>query len=262
MSQPAPHFLHPAAFIFLPLLSFHIYRYNYSFSHKMASLEQLPQELLLLIFGAVSDANDLCSLALTGRKLYDAILEDERRVCKQVLQNQIHHDILKDLVFAWKAGEQLSRLQPRARWTPEMHRDILEQYVNVDTNMLFEDWSISKALGLTRLYGAVTYLRDAIAQRALDIAQRRYGPAMVNAEESRVTFTESCRIERALCRFELFRCLFVRQELSPRNDYEREVFWNLFAPWEREQVACVWDYFYCSLFDGTPLTSNVLLSAH
>lgn len=112
---------------------------------------------------------------------------------------------------------------------------------------------MAKALGIARLCDAVNYFASDCAEEGLRIGHQRYSLQM--SQEPRPSRLETLRVQRAFCRLELYTCLFTRSDPPSTgeiaDEQKRSIFWDKYAPWENEQVACVLDYFYRRLTDST-----------
>ncbi|KAF7196796.1 hypothetical protein HII31_01714 [Pseudocercospora fuligena] len=214
-------------------------------------LAQLPQELLLRVIEEIDNMSSLTALTLTCHAVHNTILQHERLVCERVLLNHIRGPDWKDLVFACT----ILREEPREGWTPTEQQRLVQDHQNLSDEQAVADMTLDKAVSIATLFDAIDYFSSGCAAKALAIAHERYCPDA--SEEPVPTEPEILRNRRAFLHFELYCSLFSRLDNWPRADQDndavdnhiRSIFWDKYSPWEMEQVACVYDYFYRRLGD-------------
>ena len=213
-------------------------------NHSQLQLTSLSPELKCAIFTSLPDVTSTKSLALTSSSFYYTFLDAQSLILTQVLQNQIATDLLHGAFAASKA----SKLPV---WTKQAVRDFLTEYFGTSVPHKTHRWSLSEALHVSKIHSCVEFFATEFASFALSKNRTMHGS---NAAPS---FTESIRIRRVLYRFELYCNLFrkpgfdrmVRGERncliqpSPFEAQElRGIFFDMFSPWENEQLGCIHDY--------------------
>ncbi|KAK3708809.1 hypothetical protein LTR37_011330 [Vermiconidia calcicola] len=216
-------------------------------------LIQLPPEVLLRVMEEIDDVFTLRALALSCHSVRNIIFKHERTLCRRVLKNLVAGLGAKDVAVAWEARQQLSAMPARTGWSAPAQEQFLERHHAITDEQSVADMTMCKALSIARLYDAMRYFACDCAEGGLRNWYERHPSHL--SQEPGASELEIIRIQRALCRFELYSCLFTGLD-SQSSDYgeqyderERSVFWDRFAPWENEQVTCVYDYFYRRLTD-------------
>lgn len=221
------------------------------------SLLQLPSEVQLLIFEEIDNVFALRALALTSHAVRDSIFKHERILCQRVLINHVGELGLKHLLLTYDARQHLLSLPPRTGWTIAEQRRLLDRYDGFDDEQSITDLTMSKALSVARLFDAIDYFACHYAKEGLQSGHARYSSDV--SQEPEPSKLEMLRIQRTLCRFELYCCLFTRPyRLFPElyfplslegRKWKRTLFWDRYALWEHEQMACIHDYFQRRLTD-------------
>lgn len=202
---------------------------------QRSALEQLPNEIKSAIFAALPDVRSLRCVILAGRVLYFAFKSDESSIVRQVLSHQIQQCVLGDAVTVWKA----KRAELKG-WNRQ-HIDRLFEGYHYGTDAFLQTCDLASALEIARFRETVQSLSSCLADQSLRSFSEKYGNGDVFQAASQ---KEMIRIERAFYRFELY-CVFfgnTEERLIDPGRKQREAFWDRFAPWEIEQIACVYEH--------------------
>lgn len=201
-------------------------------------------ELKCVIFTSLPDVTSARSLALTSSSFYHTFLDAQSIVLTQVLQNEISTDLLHGAFAAYKASK-------IPVWSKQAIQVFLIEYFGSSVPHKFQKWNLSEALHMSRVHGCVEFFAAEFASFALSKNSTTRGS---NAAPS---FTELIRIKRILYRFELYCNLFRKPshdrmirdkrncliQPSPFGKQEqRHIFFDMFSPWENEQLGCIHDY--------------------
>ena len=204
----------------------------------------LAPELKCAIFQKLPDVTSAKSLALTSSSFYHTFLDAQSVLLAQVLQNEITTHLLHGAFAAFKA----SRIPV---WTKEAVQGFLDEYFGDFIPHKSQKWKLSEALHMSKVHSCVEFFATEFASAALSKNPTARGS---NAAPSAA---EMIRIKRILYRFELYCNLFRK----PRHDQmirgerncliqpspfgkeeQQDVFFNMFSPWENEQLGCIHDY--------------------
>lgn len=209
-----------------------------------SQLTSLTPELKGAIFQNLPDVTSAKSLALTSSSFYYTFLDARSLILTHVLQNQISTDLLHSAFAAFKASK-------IPVWTKQAVRDFLGEYFGNSVPHESQKWNLSEALHMSKIHSCVDFFAAEFASFALSKIPTARGS---NAAPS---LTEMIRIKRILYRFELYCNLFrkpshdrmirgKRNCLTRPNPFgkqeQRDIFFNLFSPWENEQLGCIHDY--------------------
>ena len=201
-------------------------------------MDRLPTELLLMVLSEIDDVASLQSAFLSSpwvrnpfsNPLLNKKLRDE--VTFRVLNNEIGSDILPEALLTF-----LSKPLVRARG------DVLSKFLNhaKRTRLAELSWSITDALEISRFHIIIDNFSRNYANKVLA------GAPTSDYKVPRITQptpTETGRIQRAFYRFEIFCNLFPPLSNISYNKMKDEWadFFNRFAPWENEQLACIHDF--------------------
>ncbi len=207
-------------------------------------LTSLSPELKCAIFTNLLDVTSVRSLALISSSFYYTFLDAEHLILTQVLQNEISTDLLHGAFAAYQASK-------IPVWTKPAVHEFLGEYFGKLVPHKAKKWSLSEALHMSKLHRCVEFFAAKFASVALS---KNPTTRDSNATPS---CTEMIRIKRILYRFELYCNLFrkpgfdrmVRGERncliqpSPfRTQEQQDIFFDMFAPWENEQLGCIHDY--------------------
>ena len=207
-------------------------------------LTSLTPELKCAIFTSLPDVTSAKSLALTSSSFYYTFLDAQSLILTQVLQNEITTDLLHGAIAAYKAAK-------IPVWTKQAVEEFLDEYFGNSVTLEAHRWNLSEALHMSKIHSCVEFFATEFASFALSKNRTIQGS---NAAPS---FTELIRIKRVLYRFELYCSLFrkpgsdrmVRGErncliqASPfKAQEQRGLFFDMFSPWENEQLGCIHDY--------------------
>ena len=209
-----------------------------------SQLTSLAPELKCAIFQNLPDVTSAKSLALISSSFYHTFLDAQSVLLTQVLQNEITTNLLHGAFAASKA----SRIP---LWTKQAVRGFLDEYFGDFNPHKSQKWKLSEALHMSRVHSCVEFFAAEFASAALSRNPTARGS---NAAPSAA---EMIRIKRILYRFELYCNLFrkphhdrmIRGERncliqpSPfEKEEQRDVFLDMFSPWENEQLGCIHDH--------------------
>lgn len=207
-----------------------------------ARLDGLQVELIQEILAALPDVESLISAVLTGPCLYLSFLAAESYITKKVLLRQIHPNLLHDAV-----AELSSRRTP---WTEQEAEDFLAQYFARDKPPFHSllKWKLSQALPLIRLHHVIDFFLNDLTSPIL-----AGNPMSTNTEKPCSTMplssSERNRITLNFYRFQIY-CNLFRGWWGNKNPIrppihsidQKEKYFQHFAPWENEQLCCIYDY--------------------
>jgi hypothetical protein len=214
-------------------------------NHKATknTIFSLPREINNLIMCNLSDIQSLKAVILSHSFFYRLFLEGRNSIIHQIVSRTIPSGLLFHAVIILES----SRLQP---WARGKVKHLLHLYHHKRDILLSRQWTISDALALCQFHHHVSFFASNFAMSALSKL-----PPNPDAKEPSLTpsMTEWSRIYRNFYRFELYCNLFRpyggKKEPQPRLSAEeqRELFFDLYSPWENEQLACVHDFLWRSL---------------
>ena len=129
---------------------------------------------------------------------------------------------------------------------------LCEQYFNHDINPPSQ-WSSTEALYVHFLYIYVRYLADNLASVCGDMIRVKMKKEDSIEASRPPSAMELLRIERSLCRYEMWINLFTH--VQPRNpnphiiskEEEAHAFFKRFAPWESEQLFCIHHHLFSQM---------------
>lgn len=207
-------------------------------------LTSLAPELKCAIFTSLPDVTSARALALTSPSFYYTFLDSQSLILTQVLQNEITADLLHGAFAAYKACQ-------IPVWTKQAVQHFLTEYFGDSVPHKAHRWTLSEALHMSKVHSCVEFFAAEFASFALSKNRTTRGS---NAAPS---FTELIRIKRIFYRFELYCNLFRKPRYdqmlrgerncliqpSPLEAQEqRDIFFDMFSPWENEQLGCIHDY--------------------
>lgn len=213
-------------------------------NQSQLQLTSLTPELKCAIFTSLPDVTSAKSLALTASSFYYTFLDAQSLILTQVLQNEITTDLLHGAFAAYKATK-------IPVWTKQAVQDFLAEYFGKSVTHEAHRWNLSEALHMSKIHSCVEFFATEFASFALSKNRTIQGS---NAAPS---FTELIRIRRVLYRFELYCNLFRKPgfdrmlrgerncliQPSPfKAQEQRGIFFDMFSPWENEQLGCIHDY--------------------
>ncbi|KAI3323322.1 hypothetical protein HD806DRAFT_544087 [Xylariaceae sp. AK1471] len=212
---------------------------------RPSPIGELPVELVRSVLSALPDITSLKTAVLSCPLFYYTFLEAETTITMQVLLNEIGISVLPEAIAAYESSRVRSVVSDPI--CPEAIVDFLNQ--NFSQRLTPPRCcSLQKALQLERLHLCV----DGFAQKFASAALAEHP---IDRSESLATYEETCRIERALYRFEIYCNLFSKPrkvrpypwwELPEEPDpiEQKKLFFDKFAPWENEQLGCIHDFLF------------------
>ena len=201
-----------------------------------ASLEALPNELLLNIFYKLPDAFSLKAFILTNSSILKVYQNQPSMIVRLVLENEVSTYSLDDATTALRS----SRVLPRTKGN-------VQQFLAHSSNKsddVTPHWTLLEALAISDLSKKIRFFVAAFTSYAL---YKLGATASISSHLMRVSADERRRIESAFYRFELYCNLFREQPCGDNRlslDEQRDIFFARYTPWENEQLACVHDYLF------------------
>ncbi|KAI1109804.1 hypothetical protein F5Y14DRAFT_390502 [Nemania sp. NC0429] len=195
----------------------------------------LPAELLQMILEALPDVLSLHNAVLSCSLFYHTFSHVQSTVTTRVLLNQVNLDVLPEAIMAAES----ILLRPHDS-DPTSYRTIMKFVVeNLQKRPSPpRSWTLQKALRVSRLHSYVDVLTNNF------IAATLTTHPLSRSDHHPVTYQETCRVKRALYRFEVY-CNLFREESdveSPIYNEQKSLFFAHFAPYENEQLGCIHDY--------------------
>jgi hypothetical protein len=222
-----------------------------------ASLHKSPAEVKLIILEELQNARDVVSVALTSRDLYELVKAHENTLAKKCLSSSISEELLGDAINVWNAR---SARDP-ASWVLIDFVEQKTQQKNSRIEEFLQTCSISHAAEIIDHHRIIRQFASRMQESFLNSASTMFKR---DSRSHQISPTETIRILRAIYRFDLYFAVFTPPKCSsgyhPSLSYEydeaRRMFWGCFAPWEIEQVACVYDWLLSIL---TPIYDTIAL---
>ncbi len=238
-------------------------------SHPRASLETLPAEVQLAILERLPDIRTVSALVHASPSFHHTYRSWRPHLLKNMLWDELQHDVVSfvDCRAALDASQvDLDRPQ-RATAVKTFLLDYQEKRGQARLNQLnspswptFQQWSeTANVPGFFRLRAAVSYLTtDFCRWRSTSSWSSATAPPPGQSRTRSSTtppwepsVTERRRIQRALYRFEIFRCLFGSTEAFMLPELEvdlvpeaKRLLTVVLRSWESEELACVVEYMY------------------
>ena len=210
---------------------------------RATQLQDLPWELIQHILSLLPDAKSLHSASVSCRLFQSLFKNHEHSICSAVADNAIGSDCLHD-VFATYSS---STIAPKY-WTPSRAWQFFDQYLSPQGRP-FAPTCLNLAMleNMDRLHACVVYFIDDFSRSA--ILQKNQED---NEGTSHVlTISERQRFVHAFYRFEIYCNIFGDHIRAPvPTDMLGDQFFDRFAPWEMEQLACVHDYLMFEITAG------------
>lgn len=203
------------------------------------SLGGLSAEIWLIIFRAISDIPSLRALALTNSVLHEIFTSNASSISFAVLSNEIPATILPEAIAAWSA----SHITP---WSRLRVQGFLQQYHSNREAQCSQSWTLSKALGVSKLHHRCRFFASEFCASVLSTKPTSGSPT----SSFPPSLPEVTRIERTFHRFELYCNLFRKQSRSQKGEQrfseteQQDIYFKHYAAWENEQLACVHDYLF------------------
>ncbi|KAK8118069.1 uncharacterized protein PG998_006350 [Apiospora kogelbergensis] len=187
-------------------------------------MDSLPLELVQRILTCL-DLDSLRHAALSCRTFLNSFKNAEVLITSEILLHHIDPSVLPEAILV----NESFRLQNTS----------IDQRIQFAQNHLSKRipassrWRLVDALPLVHFHQFVDYLASSFATEAFDKQPQFSGTAAPSQ-------VEICRFQRAFYRFQLY-CNVVGRDVSDEGAL-RDLFFDYFAAWENEQLACVNDY--------------------
>jgi hypothetical protein len=226
-----------------------------------STLEMLLPELQAAILSYFPTLDSLYSSINASPRLFQVFASRKQQILSNMAMRQFHPAVLPDALATVKAS-QLGD-SPSRDSVLEFLGSLPQQY-DVHTTALLPE---PTAVALCQLHENISFFVAEFAQHALSImtecsdfsAQREF-QAVTGAQETskpNLSELETGRLQRAFCRFEVYRYLFAgcTTESVPNMTVAEQahLFLERFPKWEVEEIACVRDYLMnrlCEVFNS------------
>ena len=205
---------------------------------KPVGIFSLPNELIRAILSSLSDAQSLHAASVTCKLLRQSFKEsrNESDICHQVARNGFRPVHLFEAL-----AEQESTRFERSEWTASETKRFFRKYVSGDEGYFAPiSWDLQSLTQLERLHKCVMHFARELAAESIV----RKNNESSNRVSEAISESEEVRFVRALYRFQIWCNIFADRKHHPFCDEEqgRDIIAQ-FAPWEMEQLACVYDLF-------------------
>jgi hypothetical protein len=200
------------------------------------SLSTLPTELICAILSSVASADDLLSVILTSRRIYDSFKTKRESILSAVAYHSLNAHILADALITVRYLRKRSELSV---FTTRRYPTSLDQTILKDRN----ESPASLQLPLMELVLFFQYQR-VVEHFVKDYASRhlmKYGGPPL-------TTTELYRLRRAFYRYDTFQTTNLLTMYMRESERDMVVWPTLLteyatSPWEVEEVLCVHQFF-------------------
>ena len=222
-------------------------------------LEILAPELQLQILFKADTPKDLHALIHTSPRLYQVYIHNKDTILSTVARRQFHPAVIHDALFFAK----ISQLeQPLSRDT------VLELCKTYSAEVCEgKNLPVSMSVALCELASNVKFFIEDYARNTLPILEGlgrsldlevlpEYLPENL-ISHSRISDSEIGRLQRAFCRFEIYRYLFARCSSTIDHELRRcahepsldpadqaELFLERFPDFQVTEINCIRDYLY------------------
>ena len=229
-------------------------------SRPSVGLGTMPVEAKIEIFTSLPDLWNVNSLCLTSRCFHHAFREGENQVVRTIISRQIDGRYVREILAVAK-----SSLITPVSWSKQGVEQILSDYFNAGPDATSVQWTMSSGRNIEILsrvlipVDTATFANSAYEKILNDeffVNQPGSEPedqSVSGFEDMNLNMSDAeiSRFIRAFWRFELYCNLFRIQNLEDGSVQERilradqkTLFFDHFAPYENEQLACIDDYFW------------------
>ncbi|KAF4420427.1 zinc finger domain-containing protein [Fusarium austroafricanum] len=194
---------------------------------RVSPVERLPVEITQKVLSTVTDLLSLRCAALSCPAFFYAFNDAENAITTRVLSTQVGFDLLPEAIAASESSQLPSH-------TEEEIQEFVANHLRRRRSPP-ESWTLAlaSALPIGKFHNCVS----AFARMFVSNVSIRENLGRVGWLDP--TYDETCRIERALYRFEVFRNILSK---SRSIEEETNIFFANFAPWENEQLGCIHDF--------------------
>ncbi|KAL8659434.1 MAG: hypothetical protein Q9202_007139, partial [Teloschistes flavicans] len=210
--------------------------------HKAASLEGLSPELQIQIMRQCDSFSDLHSLLRASPHLYQVFRHQKELILSHQVYKPFHPDIIDD---AWILAKAAQIPQP-----PQKHR--AWEFLNTprhENALVKNQMPARMILPLSKLAATIQWFIQDYKTHSISYLAHFVTPLDLQQDEellySDLSEVEFGRIQRAFCRFETFRFLF----MDSKNEEKRVAcsayayqYLEVYCPDEVEEIACIRDY--------------------
>ncbi|KAI1244770.1 hypothetical protein MGN70_014647 [Eutypa lata] len=220
--------------------------------------DKVPLEIFLAIVKEIPDIPSLTNCMGLSKSIRKRLIHDLPSTCRAVITNEIGSDFLPIAVSRFAAEHETSGLPRILAAYKENPTDTLvtaeyedcairffEKYLRGQAMNLISPpsgFTLDTAQALSRFHEVVWDLVDRIINKL--------SPLLPKSDSLPITPVERARLCRALYIHELSRLVVPFQHEADgarRGLYKK--FWKCFAPWENQQVYCVWRVLEELMFD-------------
>jgi len=216
----------------------------------------LAPELKEAIFSHLPDVSCLLSVTLTCSSFLYTILEVGHTILPKILQSRLHPSVAFDALAAFDA----SKLGPtELTWSPQRVRQIMAMYDGDRSASWSRIWTFQDAFALEKLANHVEFFTQEFVILTLSVHPASALPGRQVVSDMPPSAEEVGRIQRTFYRFELYCNLFRKRQPVGRRGARGQLilnepmeilgvheqhllFFEKFATWENEQLACVRDF--------------------
>ena len=225
------------------------------------NLTSLPVELRAQVLDTIGSIENLKSAVTSIPSFRDAFHEYQSQILNAVLCDEIGSDLLPDAIMVERVARGCRDCQQSSLLN--VHGIIMKLRDDKD-GMSQCTMEPRLAIALSRRHRYIEALSNVFMQQCIERMTNLFGTRVAPP-----TATERLRILRAFYRFEMFWLLFLADEAIGDDLSEDEVkllrsFFDLFAPWENEELECVNTFLYQILLPGESIMASrdyVLMSS-
>lgn len=203
-----------------------------------------PVELRSAILRQLPRVEDIFSAIQSNKSLYEALREDSTTV------SYVFHKQIDAKLLPYAAA--FLELDKTPRNTPH-HKDfslILEKCFSLTPSQVSEQLAqitLREALHVMDLHKTIQRLATKYSAQALALLQDE---ELLKSSMLSFTPSEIYRIERSFFTLEIYCSLFGQSRSRLSLNDQIDLFFERFAPWENEQLACVHDFLLDELKPG------------
>lgn len=204
-------------------------------------LERLPLELLQMILSELDCLSSLDSAVLTCRKLWKVGASSQ--VVKNVLFRKLDHDHVRSQAMAAWQIKQLPQPAPRKEFLSYLDSFLTSGNQSVSTLSL----TIKNAKEIEQFNLKICDLTMSLVD---DCMPGNYMRNRNSSAKTPATSAEMIRIQRAFYLAEIYYTLFPPSSGDQSNSLIAD-FWSRLAAWEIEILACIHNYLFRQVAQGT-----------
>ncbi|KAK3299797.1 uncharacterized protein B0H64DRAFT_1269 [Chaetomium fimeti] len=215
---------------------------------------QMPLHLLSIVLSQLDAMPSLASAIFSHSSFYAAFDEDRDRIVRSILRNQIPHEIRRYAFPAYLAATTDLRHRGKREIRFLLLDDSVEDY-EFRRSMLYREITavfdqsgpanIDLANMVSRTHTMIEHFARDFIRDTLPLGDKELG--LQRKDKTAASSDEVYRIHRAMYRYvrycNLFRRSYNTRLAGKLGSSITIFFFQRFAPWVNEQLACVHDYF-------------------